>query len=373
MGSKSTSGQLVGNFVGNLVEFLHSCDKVLDKVPDQGQKSVLASSKLFVSTKSWPEATMRPVISICIPCFNNEEFIVDTLESVLNQTFADFEVLVVDDKSTDKTVALIERYDDHRLRLIRNQKNLGLVSNWKKALSQAEGKYVKLLCGDDLLHPECLARQVALLEQPDNSSVILAVCNRTVIDGGNKAVMSRCFPFGQGIVHGAKLIRRCVRWGSNLIGEPAVGLFRKQALECVEIAEAANPYSIDLTLWAELLKHGDAFLDNSYLAAFRVSRGSASAEIGWRQAAYFRTFAREMANDAYYQATAFDLALGCALSFPWCLLRNLFIRSHSGQTQQKRFNRQTVFSLAPMTDAVPVQNENRNLQQLASKPCKLPA
>jgi len=315
---------------------------------------------------------MRPVISICIPCFNNEEFIADTLESVLNQGFADFEVLVVDDKSTDQTVAVIERYQDNRLRLIRNEQNLGLVGNWKKALSYADGKYVKLLCGDDLLHPECLARQVAVLEEPANSSVALAVCNRKVIDGCNKVVVRhRGVPFGRGIVNGAELIRRCVRWGSNLVGEPAVGLFRRQALERAAIPEGANPYSIDLTLWAEMLKQGDAFLDNSHLAAFRISRRSASAEIGWRQATYFRAFARATANDAYYRVTVFDLAVGCALSFPWCLLRNLFIRAHSGQTEQKRLNRQTVFSLPPTAGAVPVQNENRNLQ-LASKPCKLP-
>ena len=337
---------------------------------------VLASPKLFdvdktLETLKRPMGS-QPLVSICIPCFNNEEFIADTLESVLNQVFADFELLVVDDKSTDKTLAVIERYDDRRIRLIRNEQNLGLVRNWKKTLSYVQGKYVKLLCGDDLLHPECLARQVAVLEEPVNSGVTLAVCNRGVIDGCNKLVMRRGFPFGRGIVNGAKLIRRCVRWGSNLVGEPAVGLFRRRALQRAEIPDAANPYSIDLTLWAELLKQGDAFLDDNYLAAFRISRRSASAKIGRRQASYFRAFARAMADDPYYRATLFDLAMGCVLSSQWGLLRNFFIRSHCRQTQQKRLKRETVFSLPPIAEADPVQNENRNLQPLASKPCKVP-
>jgi len=294
----------------------------------------------------------HPFISICIPCFNNEEFIADTLESVLNQIFADFEVLVVDDNSTDQTVGVIERYNDRRLRLIRNEQNLGLVRNWKKALSYAEGKYVKLLCGDDLLHPECLARQIAVLQEPANSSVALAVCNRRVIDGSNKLIMRRGFPFGRGAVNGAKLIRRCVRWGTNLVGEPAVGLFRRQALERATISDEANPYSIDLTLWAELLKQGDAFLDDSYLAAFRISSRSASARIGRRQASYFRDFARAMANDPYHRATPLDLAAGCVLSFQWGLWRNLFIRSHTRQTQQEKVNRQTVFGLPQATTPI---------------------
>src|SRR5579859_195058 len=106
----------------------------------------------------------QPLISVCIPCYNGERFIGRTLESVLRQTFTDFELVIVDDKSTDGTVSVIRGFTDARIRLIQNEKNLGLCLNWNRALSQTAGKYVKLLCEDDFLYPECLARQVAVLE-----------------------------------------------------------------------------------------------------------------------------------------------------------------------------------------------------------------
>ena len=139
----------------------------------------------------------------------------------------------------------------------------------------------------------------------------------------------RKFPFGRGLIKGEKLIRESVRWGSNLIGEPAVGLFRRELLGRTSPLEASNPYLLDLALWAELLKHGDAFIDPAYLAGFRISDQAASATIGRRQAAFFRSFVRRLRQDRFYKITTFDWLLGYSLSFPWCLFRNLLITLHS--------------------------------------------
>src|SRR3974377_1497390 len=100
----------------------------------------------------------QPLISICIPCYNGEGFIARTLESVLTQTFGDFEVLIADNKSTDSTISVIRTYPDPRIKVVQNESNLGLERNWNKVLSMASGRYVKLLCADDLLYPECLSR-----------------------------------------------------------------------------------------------------------------------------------------------------------------------------------------------------------------------
>jgi glycosyltransferase involved in cell wall biosynthesis len=269
----------------------------------------------------------QPRISVCIPSYNSEEFIATTLESVLSQTFTDFEVVIADDKSNDRTISIIKTFNDPRIRLIENQQNLGLGENWNKVLSCAQGEYVKLLGDDDVLYPECLSRQIAVLEHPANSNVVLAVCNRNVINARNEVVMRRRFPFGPGLVSGRKLIRKSIRWGSNLIGEPVAGLFRRRQLNQVVTCDPSNPYLIDLALWAELLKLGDAFIDAEYLAAFRISRDKTSAKIGRKQAAYFRDFIRAMRRDSFYRVSVLDMMPGYLLSAQWCLLRNLFIRS----------------------------------------------
>jgi glycosyltransferase involved in cell wall biosynthesis len=270
----------------------------------------------------------QPIVSICIPSYNSEEFIATTLESVLSQKFADFEVVVADDKSTDGTIPVIKAFKDPRIRLVENEQNLGLGRNWNNVLSCARGEYVKLLGDDDVLYPECLGRQVEALECPANASAVLAICNRNVINGRNEVVMRRGFPFGPGLVSGRKLIRNSIRWGSNLIGEPVVGLFRRRELKSA-MCDPSNPYVIDLALWAELLKHGDAFVDPEYLAGFRISRQKTSARIGRRQAAYFRDFVRAMRRDSFYRVGLLDILPGYVLSAQWCLLRNLFIYSRS--------------------------------------------
>jgi glycosyltransferase involved in cell wall biosynthesis len=271
----------------------------------------------------------QPLVSVCIPSYNSEEFIATTLQSILSQTFADFEVVIADDKSTDGTIRIIQGFNDTRIRLIENEQNLGLGRNWNKVLSCARGEYVKLLGDDDVLYPECLARQVAALEQSANASAVLAICNRNVINARDEIVMRRRFPFAAGLISGRKLIRNSVRWGSNLIGEPVVGLFRRRELKQSEMCDPSNPYVIDLALWAELLKHGDAFIDPEYLAGFRISRQKTSARIGRRQAAYFRDFVRAMRRDAFYRVSLLDMMPGYVLSAQWCLLRNLFIYSRS--------------------------------------------
>src|SRR5882672_3696667 len=162
----------------------------------------------------------QPLISVCIPSYNGGQFIATTLESILRQSFTDFEVVIADDKSTDQTMSVIRHFTDSRIRLLENEQNLGLGANWNKVLSCAQGKYVKLLCGDDVLYSECLARQVEVLEAPSNAGAVLAICNRNVIDAHDKVIFRRRFPFNAGLVSGAKLIRNSIRWGSNLIGEP---------------------------------------------------------------------------------------------------------------------------------------------------------
>jgi glycosyltransferase involved in cell wall biosynthesis len=290
----------------------------------------LASSKLPITWNLRSlYCSMRPQarISVCIPCYNGATFLGRTIQSLLDQTFTDFSVVVIDDKSTDNSVSIIERFADPRIQLSVNDSNLGIIGNWSKVLSCAQGRYVKLLCGDDVLYPECLARQVEALETHSNAGVVLAVCNREVIDAQDRVIFRRGFPFKAGINNGLQLIRSSVRWGSNLIGEPAVGLFRREALSSTKLFENSNPYLVDLTLWAELLRNGNAFVDKDYLAGFRISGGATSARVGFQQAACFRSFVRNLRSQPLYGLKLLDTMMAYILSFQWCLLRNVFINS----------------------------------------------
>jgi hypothetical protein len=185
------------------------------------------------------------------------------------------------------------------------------------------------LCGDDLLGVECLARQAVALESTTNSQAVLALCNRTVIDAAGRVLLKRRMPFKPGLVSGLELIRRSVQWGSNVVGEPAVGLFRREVLAKDVRFDPGNPYLIDLSFWADLIRHGDAYIEADFLAAFRVSGAAVSTKIGYRQAALFRCFVRKLRQDPFYRISRLDLLTGYVFSLPWCFLRNLFLHLHT--------------------------------------------
>jgi len=97
-----------------------------------------------------------PLFSVIIPLYNKEEYILQTVESVLQQTFTDFELLIVNDASTDKSVAVVSQLSDDRIQLIENPKNLGLSATRNHGISKANGDVIALLDADDIWLPTFL-------------------------------------------------------------------------------------------------------------------------------------------------------------------------------------------------------------------------
>lgn len=123
----------------------------------------------------------EPRVTVFIPTYNRSKMLPKAIESILAQTFDDFELLIIDDGSTDDTPAVLARYDDPRIRLEPNPSNLGLPRTRNRAMQLARGEFLAYLDSDDLSEPERLARQVAFLEaRPD---VALVGCGKRTIGG----------------------------------------------------------------------------------------------------------------------------------------------------------------------------------------------
>lgn len=172
------------------------------------------------------------LVSICIPTYAGAKFIGQTIQSVLNQSHQSFEIIVVDDCSPDQTAAVINGFDDQRIRYYKNAKNLGPEGNWNRCLDLVNGRYYKLLPHDDILMPDCLASQVAVLDADIDEEVALVFGAKAIINADGKRLMSR-FPLGKRPLRMApqKLINKCIRSGSNIIGEPGNGLIRAELIE----------------------------------------------------------------------------------------------------------------------------------------------
>ncbi len=265
-----------------------------------------------------------PLVSVCIPVYNCEKFIGSAIDSVLSQTFRDFELLIVDDCSTDGTSHIVKQYHDPRIRYVVNDANLGLSGNWNKALSLALGSYIKILCDDDVLYPDCLKRQVDILDNPEHTAVALVCCGRDVIDESGNRIMNRKFGSSRGRLSGPVAVRKTIRAGTNLIGEPTAVLFRKNFLKIVGEFDGAMPYLIDLDFWCRLLLHGDVYILPESMCAFRVSSKSLSVGMVHRQSSDFRKLLKKMADEPRYRLRILDRACGAWMSVINQVLRQLF-------------------------------------------------
>lgn len=126
---------------------------------------------------------MSPLVSVILPVYNNEKTIGAAVSSILNQSFTDFELIIVNDGSVDGTQAVLKAYDDPRIVIIGDVNNQGLPRRLNQALALSRGTYIARMDADDLALPERLARQVAFLETHKDVDLLAA---RAVVfgDGG---------------------------------------------------------------------------------------------------------------------------------------------------------------------------------------------
>src|SRR5438093_5990647 len=111
------------------------------------------------------DASLMPNVTVLMPVYNAERYLRAAMDSILTQTFSDFEFLIMNDTSTDASRSIITSYRDARIRLIDNEQNLGLTRTLNKGLRVCAGNYVARHDADDIACPERLALQIAFLEE----------------------------------------------------------------------------------------------------------------------------------------------------------------------------------------------------------------
>jgi glycosyltransferase involved in cell wall biosynthesis len=238
---------------------------------------------------------VTPRVSVVIPAYNSVAFIDATMRSILAQTFSDFELLVSDHSSTDGTWEALQQFTvDPRVRLSRLACGGGGPANFNAVTNLATGEFLKLVCGDDLLYPDCLAEQVAALAaQP---SAVMAASTRDVIDAAGVPVLRNRGLAGLcGEVSGTEAIRHTVLAGTNIFGEPASVLFKRAALVDAGGWDARLPYLIDQATYCAVLLRGNLVAVPRSLAAFRVSESQWSVQLVRAQANQAIGFSREFA------------------------------------------------------------------------------
>jgi glycosyltransferase involved in cell wall biosynthesis len=231
---------------------------------------------------------MNPTVSICIPTYNGSKYLPDCFDSVLAQTFTDFEVLIVDDCSSDETVSITKEYTerDRRFRLVINERNLGLVGNWNRCIELARGEWIKFVFQDDLIKPICLERMLAastpksviLTSRRDYlfDAEILETKQKDEILHIEKIAIDLLFPGVTEISAQDYCEVTLDRPKDNFVGEPTSVMLHRSVFSRFGFF---NPYLIhycDFEFWTRIAIHTGITYIPEQLTIFRVHNNSQS-------------------------------------------------------------------------------------------------
>lgn len=187
---------------------------------------------------------MAPKVTVLMSVYNGEQYLSEAIESILHQTFSDFEFIIVDDGSVDSTWDLLTLYraQDSRIVLLRNEENLGIPRSTNKGLTRARGKYIARTDADDVSLPERLARQVSFLEEHPDVGVLGGAVQ--IIDGAGNASDIWRFP----AEHGVLRWRLCF---GNPIMHSTV-MMRREVVNRVNGYDVEMEVALDYDLWRRL-------------------------------------------------------------------------------------------------------------------------
>lgn len=214
------------------------------------------------------------VISICIPTFNSSKHIIECINSVLNQSYSDFEIIISDNNSTDNTIDLIKSINSKKITLYQNKSNIGMAENFIKVCELANGKFIKLLASDDVLEPKALEKSINTFK--DNPNLSLVVTSKKLINNNSKTIIKNFSSLKDGRYESKFILKKIIKSGRNPIGEPSFSIFKKIDYFNVGGFDKKQSLFLDLDLWFRLLKIGDLYFLNTPLGGFRIQPESNS-------------------------------------------------------------------------------------------------
>jgi glycosyltransferase involved in cell wall biosynthesis len=208
-------------------------------------------------------------VSVIVLTYNRAHMVTETIDSVLNQTFKDFELIVVDNESTDNTEEVIKSFTDERIRYFKHQNN-GLIGvNRNYGVNKARGEYITFCDDDDLWMPEKLERQVKLLDL--NKELGLVYSDSYIMDEngnlGRDTLLSSLRPLRGNVFD--KLFQ------SNFIPMPTV-MIRREVLSKVGGFDPKYIIALDYDLWLRIAEHYPIDFTEEPLAKYRIHGGSVS-------------------------------------------------------------------------------------------------
>lgn len=218
-----------------------------------------------------------PKVSVIIPSYNHGKYIKEAIQSVLDQTFQDFEIVITDDGSSDNTVEEIKKFNDSRIKLFVFSKNNGACVAANNCVNNSSGKYIAMLSSDDVFLPDKLQKQVEFLDKNLEIGVVFSKAQIIDEDGNNFTDSSHAY-----FSIFDKKNRSRYEWlnhffyHGNCLCHPSA-LIRKKCYDKVGLYDERFANLPDFDFWVRVCMHFDIYIMPEKLIKFRVRHGEANA------------------------------------------------------------------------------------------------
>lgn len=213
----------------------------------------------------------KGLVSVIIPNYNHSRYLKERIESVLNQTYENFEIIILDDCSTDNSVEIIEQYrENNKVRsVIINDVNSGSTfKQWQKGFMYATGEYIWIAESDDIAHPDFLKTIIDRMSEDENIVLGFSSMYRIDENGNNQGVINLTTRGGKHIMRGEDFIRNNMLFGCHILNASSA-IFRRKALQRVSPEYTDYVGSGDYLFWIEIARQGNVVKVNQPLDYFR--------------------------------------------------------------------------------------------------------
>jgi len=202
----------------------------------------------------------KPLISVIMAVFNGEKYLHQAIKSVLEQTVADFEFVIINDTSTDNSINIIKSFNDSRIKLINNGSNIGLTKSLNKGIHFAKGRYIARQDADDISLPERFSLQITYFTK--HPEAVLVSGEMETIDEHGKVI-------SQSNLASSPIITRWYLLFYNRIGGHSQVMFRRNIVEKIGGYNENFRYTQDYELWLRLVQHHDLIILPEKLIQYR--------------------------------------------------------------------------------------------------------
>lgn len=220
-------------------------------------------------------------ITIAIPTYNRSQYLKEAIKSVISQTFEDFELIIIDNDSSDDTKKVVMSFVDRRIKYYKNKRNIGMINNWNKCIRLARSKYILILGDDDKLYPDFLSESYNIHLKYPKLGFTFTHCNKVNEKGDYLMRWGYQFSPG-GYLKGNNYLYLTIKYGCCLSNSSTV-LVRKDVFKKVGLfKQVYGANTFDFNMWIRIANDYDLYFIDKVLVDYRLHPKQVS-EIHWRR------------------------------------------------------------------------------------------